>query len=221
MNLLFFEQVMLFDQGSILEKSKKRDIRRIEGHGMVAYLKRRLNSPIGKSLEMFLEGRWPHTAPFNEYLHICALQRHQLPVMNAMATGEQRRFGFPEYGFILVEEVKGVPLERKLYECESSDLRNKLLRSYGQLIARLHQKGFYCPLRLKDIIVTEDRESWVMIDRETRCPHSHFRSKFRARRSIDIAFRRTTRACPSFDEAQKRVVMAAYQETALSPKQSA
>ncbi len=150
MNLLSFEQVMLFDQGTILEKSKKRDIRRIEGHGMAAYLKRRLNSPIGKSLEMFLEGRWPHTAPFNEYRHICALQRHQLPVMNAMSTGEQRRFGFPEYGFILVEEVKGVPLDRKLCECESSDLRDKLLRSYGQLIARLHQKGFYCPLRLKE-----------------------------------------------------------------------
>jgi hypothetical protein len=210
MNLLSFEQLMFSDQGSIIEKSEKRDIRRIEGHGMAAYLKRRLHSELGKSLETYLQGQRAHTVPFNEYLHICALQRHHLPVMNAMATGEQRSFGFPGCGFILVEEVKGVALETILVQDENPDQSERLLQSYGQLMARLHEKGFYCPLRPKDIIVTDDQESLVMIDRETRCPHAHYRSRWRARRSLHIAFRRTARTCPSFDEAQMDIVMAAY-----------
>jgi len=210
MNLLSFEQLMFSDLGRIIEKTDKRDIRRIEGHGRAAFLKRRLHSEMGKSLESYLQGQRAHSAAYNEHLHISALQQHQLPVMNTMAVGEQRCLGFPGAGFILVEEVKGLALDSALDECEDAGQRDRLLQSYGQLLARLHEKGFYCPLRLKDIIVTQDRESLVMIDRETRCPHAHHRSSWRARRSLLNAFRRITRTCPSFDEAQKGTVMAAY-----------
>jgi hypothetical protein len=210
MNLLSFDQLMSSEQGGVIEKSKKREIHRVEGHGTAAYLKRRLISPMGTSLEMYMQGQRAHTVPFNEYLHICALQQQQLPVMNVMAAGEQRRLGFPRCGFILVEEVKGVPLDRVLCQCEDPDKENELLQSYGQLMARLHQKGFYCPLRLQDIIVTDDPPSLVMIDRETRYPYAHVRSRYRARRSLRIAFRRTTRSCPSFAEAQRDRVMQSY-----------
>ena len=213
MNLLSYDELMFSDLGSIVEKFKTQEIRRIESHGTVAYLKRRLTSPFSKSLEMYLEGQRAHSAPVNEYLHICALQRHQLPVMNAMAAGEQRRLGFPGCGFVLVEEVKGIQLDRMLCQCEDSDKIKELLQSYGQLTARLHRAGFYCPLRLKDIIVTDDRQSLVMIDRETRHPYPHYRSKYRARRSLRIAFRRTIREYPSFDEAHTSIIMQSYNES--------
>jgi hypothetical protein len=213
MNFLSFDQLMFSDLGSIVEKFKTQEIRRIEGHGTVAYLKRRLTSPISKSLEMYLEGQRAHSAPFNEYLHICELQRHQLPVMKAMATGEQRRLGFPGCGFVLVEEVKGIQMDRLLCQCKDPGKTKELLQSYGQLIARVHQAGFYCPLRLKDIIVTDDGESLVMIDRETRHPYPHYRSKYRAHRSLRIAFRRTVREYPSFDETQMSIIMQSYNKS--------
>jgi len=210
MNLSSFDQLMFSEQGGVIEKSRKREIHRIEGQGRAAYLKRRLSSPMGTSLEMYMRGQWAHTAPFNEYLHICALQQQQLPVMKVMAAGEQRRLGFPTCGFILVEEVKGVPLDRALCQCKDPDSEHELLRSYGQLMASLHQRGFYCPLRLKDIIVTDDQSPLVMIDREARYPYARVRSSLRARRSLRMAFRRTARSCPSFAEAQMDIVVQSY-----------
>jgi len=210
MNLLSFDQFMFSEQGDFVEKTKKREILRIEGHGRAAYLKRRLICPLGTSLEMYLQGQQPRSAPFTEYLHICALEQHQLPVMKAMAVGEQRRFGFPRCGFILVEEVRGVSLDSLLCQAQQADQRDELLQAYGRLMGRLHQAGFYCPLRLKDIIVTESESELVMIDREARYPYARRRSRLRARRSLDMAFRRTIRAYPSFDEAQMNRVRDAY-----------
>ena len=101
-------------------------------------------------------------------------------------------------------------LDRMLRQCQDPGKTKELLQSYGQLMARLHQAGFYCPLRLKDIIVTDDRESLVMIDRETRHPYPHYRSKYRAHRSLRTAFRRTIREYPSFDESQMDIIMQSY-----------
>lgn len=213
MNLLSFDQLMYSAQGDVIEKTQKREILRIEGQGSAAYLKRRKICPIGTSLEMCLQGQWPRSVPFTEYLHIRALEQRRFPVMQAMAVGEQRCCGFPRRGFILVEEVKGESLDRLLWADQSADQREELLQAYGRLMGRLHQAGFYCPLRLQDIIVMEGKPRLVMIDREARYPYARRQSRFRARRSLKMAFRRTIRSHPSFDEAQMKMVRDAYQDS--------
>ena len=111
MRLTSFEDLMFAEVGRVIEKSDKREIRRIEGDGKAAYLKRRLKTPVQKSLEMYFLDHCAYTAPFTEYLHVCSLQRLQFPVMNWMAAGEQRKWGVPCFGFILVEEVQGGRLD--------------------------------------------------------------------------------------------------------------
>ena len=211
MGLTSFEQLMFGDVGCVMEKNHKADIRRIEGYGRTAYLKRRLTSPIKESFEKYILDRRAHTAPFTEYLHICSLQRFQLPVMNVIAVGEHRRFGFPCFGFILVDEVRGDRLDEVLSRTHIQDTEVQFLQSFGTLLAKLHKNGFYSSLRLKDIIVTDiNKASLVMIDRETRHPYPRPQSKMKARRSLDRSFRRIRRDMPAFDEHHTNVVMQSY-----------
>jgi hypothetical protein len=211
MGLVSFEQLMFGDIGRVIEKDHKSEILRIESYGRTAYLKRRLTSPILKSIEMYFLGRCAHTVPFTEYLHVCSLQRFRFPVMNSIATGEQRKLGFPCFGFILVDEVKGSRLDVVLNPADTQDNKVPLLQSFGKLLAKLHQHGFYTPLCLKDIIVTDINEaSLVMIDRETRHPYPRHQSKIKARRSLDRSFRRIRRNLPAFDEDHINIVMQSY-----------
>lgn len=211
MGLTSFEQLMFGDVGCVMEKDHKRDVRRIEGCGRTAYLKRRLTTSMQKSVERYLLDRRAHTAPFNEYLHVCSLQRFQFPVMNPIAAGEQRKLGFPCCGFVLVDEVRGTRLDVVLNHADTQDSKVNLLQSFGRLLARLHKHGFYASLRLKDVIVTDTKEaSLVMIDREARHPHPRHRSKTRARRSLDRSFRRIRRNFSAFDEDHMNIVMQSY-----------
>ena len=211
MGLASFDTLMFADIGSVVEQHDTREIRRIEGHGKAAYLKRRLASSIPTSLEMYLLGQRAHTASFNEYLHIQALQKHRFSVMNAMTAGEHHWFGLPRCGFILAEEVRGSQLDHFLTQCEP-DEREKLLQLYGRLVAQLHRSGFYCPLRLKDIIATDDQRSLVMIDRETRYPYPRKYSPYRARKALNVTFRRIQRSLPSFNHSQRQIILQAYRE---------
>jgi len=211
MGLLSFEQLMFGDIGRVIGKDHKSDIRRVEGYGKTAYLKRRLTNPIRKSLEMYFLDRCAHTAPFTEYLHLCSLQRFQFPVMNSIAAGEQRKLGFPCFGFILVDEVRGSRLDEVLNLTDTQDNKVQLLRSFGKLLAKLHQHGFYAALCPKDIIVTDINEaSLVMIDREARHPHPCHLSKIKARRSLGRSFHRIRRNLPAFDEDHINIVMQSY-----------
>lgn len=214
MKLDTFEQLMFSEVGSLVDKGDRNEIRRIEGGGRTAYLKRRRTSSVAKSIESYLWGRNPHTAPFKEYLHVCSLQQFQLPVMNCIAVGENRKWGFPQFGFILVDEVKGTPLDLvlNLKDMQNNDLR--LLRSYGALMAKLHRHGFYGSLRLKDIIVTDtNQSSLVMIDREARHPYPRCRSTIKARHALDRSFRRTRRTSPDFNETHIKIVMQSYNDS--------
>jgi len=213
MGLVSFERLMFGDVGCVMEKNQKADIRRIEGHGRTAYLKRRLTSSVAKSIESCLSGRRAHTAPFTEYLHICSLHQFQLPAMNYIAAGEQRKLGFPQLGFILVDEVKGTRLDQALNLADVQDHELRLLRSYGALLARLHRHGFYGSLRLKDIIVTDiNQGSLVMIDRETRHPYPRFRSTIKARQALNRSFRRIRRDLSDFNEDHINIVMQSYSD---------
>jgi hypothetical protein len=211
MGLTSFEQLMYRDIGRVIQKDDISDVRLIEGYGRTAYLKRHITSPIKKSIEKYFSDRCAHTAPFTEYLHICSLERFQFPVVNSIAVGEQRKLGFPCFGFILVDEVKGSRLDEALNLTDTQGTDVQLLQSFGRLLAKLHQHGFYAQLRLKDIIVTDmNKPSLVMIDRETRHPYPCRLSKIRARQSLDRSFRRIKRDSLDFNEDHKNIVMQAY-----------
>ena len=213
MRLDTFEQLMFAEIGCVLEKGDHNETRRIEGYGRTAYLKRRLTGSVAKSIESCLSGRRAHTAPFTEYLHVCSLQQFQLPVMNCIAAGEKRKLGFPQFGFILVDEVKGTRLDQALNLDDMQDHELRLLRSYGSLLARLHRHGFYGSLRLKDIIVTNvNQASLVMIDREARHPYPRCRSTIKANQALDRSFRRIRRDLPGFNENHINIVMQSYSD---------
>lgn len=207
MGLMSFEQLMFSHIGCVV----KQNVRRIKGCGKVVYLKQHFATPILKSIEKYLQGQYPHAAPFDEYIHICSLQQAQLPVMIPIAAGERRILGFPVCGFILVDEVKGVRLNELLSQVGTENEKTALLRAFGRLLARLHQHGFYTPLRFKDIIVTDENEtSLVMIDRESRNSYPRHRSKAKAKRSLNTSFRRIKRDFPELNEHQISTVIEAY-----------
>ncbi|MEN6384138.1 MAG: lipopolysaccharide kinase InaA family protein [Phycisphaerales bacterium] len=213
MNLHTFEQLMFSEVGSVVEKGDRNEILRIEGAGRTVYLKRRLICSVAKSIESYLFGTMAYSAPFREYLHICSLQKFQFPVMNCIAVGEKRKWGMPQYGFILVDEVKGTPLDKVLNLTNMQDKDVRLPRSYGTLLARLHRHGFYGSLRLKDIIVMDsDQSSIVMIDREARYSHPRCRWAIRARNSLNRSFRRIRRTSPEFNQSHIDIVKQAYND---------
>lgn len=208
--LISFEQLMFGDVGCLIAKSRNYEIRRIEAGGRAAYLKRRFNTSIRKSIERYLQGKYAHTVCFDEYIHICELQKLQLPVMNPIASGERRTSGFPQCGFFLTEEVKGVNLSKALEQAGTENEKTKLLQSYGQMLARLHYHGFYAVLRLKDVIVTEKNPiSLVIIDREAWHCYPRRRSKIKAKRSLNKSFSRT-KIETAIDEYQINVIMDSY-----------
>jgi hypothetical protein len=211
MGLDSFEQLMYSDIGCVIQKDHKSDVRFIEGFGRAVYLKRHLTSSIVESLEKFILDRCAYTKPFTEYLQICSLQRFQFPVMNFIAAGEQRKLGFPSFGFILVERVDGNRLDEVLNLTDIQNTDVHLLQSFGELLAQLHEKGFYTHLRLKDVIVADiDKPSLVLIDRETRHPFPNHCSKMKAKKSLDRSFRRIKRDSPAFTEDHKNIVMQSY-----------
>ena len=207
-----FDKLMFDDIGTVIKKGYAREIRRIDACGKIVYLKRRTTPQSSRtSFEMYLQGMRAHTIPYIEYLHVKALQRSGFPAMKVIAAGEQRRYGFPGCGFILLDEVKGTPFDLLLKNATDTEARDCLLRAYGRLLAKLHQHGFYAATRLKDLIATnQEDQPLVLIDRETRYPYPRRRSKHKAKRTLKNSFRRITRELPSFDQDQQRIVMQAY-----------
>ncbi|HBG28618.1 MAG: hypothetical protein A2Y10_12680 [Planctomycetes bacterium GWF2_41_51] len=218
MGLMSFEQLMFNDIGCKIDNR----VRRIEGCGKVVYLKRQFNTSIYKSIEKYLQGQYPHSKGFNEYTHIRFLQQAQMPVMDPIATGERRKLGFPRCGFILVEEVKGVLLDKCLNELSIEAQKTALLQAFGRLLARLHQNGFYASLRFKDIIVTDVNESsLVMIDRETRRIYPRYYQKIKAKISLNKSLHRIKRTFRAFDDHYMNIILEAYKSVSLPGRDEA
>lgn len=212
LQLTCFESLMTADIGQILESEATRESRRINQNNQVAYLKRQFIVPKKLCLETNLLLQKAHTPAVNEHIYIQKLKAQQFAVMNVMAVGERRRSGFPIEGFILVEEVTGTQLDHFLNNTDDSEQQRGLLEAYGQLIAKLHHCGFYAPLRIKDLIVTDAaNNTLVMIDREVRNPYPRRQSQSRAQRSLLNSFRRTRREFKNFSDEMQSTVMEAYQ----------
>lgn len=194
-----FQALMAAPVGELLDHDKGgRELRRItlpvNGGSQPLFLKRIGHEPLRVVLRMLLFGRKPRCGPLREKLMIDALTAAGLPVMRALAWGEERRFGLPVRGFLLVEGVEGTDVGHLFTDLSPTD-RRMLAESFGAFVARLHHAGFFQPVRLKDVfcVVRPEGYAFTLIDRETSKP---WPTAFTRRRSVNAlarAYRRTIR----------------------------
>lgn len=110
--------------------------------------------------------------------------------MEPVAWGERRQLGLPACGFLVVREVAGQEVAELFDQADGWEKR-VLMEDAGRLIGRLHAKGFFHPVRLKDLIHTEG--GMVLIDRETSKPRRSLFLKKKCLVSLARAVRRTVR----------------------------
>lgn len=156
------------------------------------YLKRMRDEPAVWLLRSLLYGRRPHSGPLREMQMLTALREAGFTVMKPVAWGEERRWGVPIAGFLVVAEVQGAEVAG-LFDTYSGAERHALLGQVGGLVGRLHAAGFFHPVRLKDLICEEPLRQLVLIDRETSKPWPARFSRQRAVSSLARAARRTLR----------------------------
>lgn len=128
--------------------------------------------------------------------------------METVAWGQEWVKGFQFRGFLLVRKVCGKEVS-DLFENACGLERNQLMEQVGELIGRLHAKGFYQPVRLKDLICAE--QGLVLIDRETSKPWRSFFWKRQCVVSLARAFRRTIRDGYLFGVGSTRAFLQGYQ----------
>jgi len=140
---------------------------------------------------------------------IDALTSAGLPVMRALAWGEERRCGLPVRGFLLVKGVRGTDLA-DLFAAGSIAERRSLMYALGKFVGRLHGAGFYQPVRLKDVFCEKPPggnmagHSFMLIDRESSKPWPSSFSLRRCINSLARAYRRTIRDGYRFGRAEVR-----------------
>ena len=158
--------------------------------GGVFYLKRVGPESLKIHLRTLLCGRSPHSGALRELTLLHSLRHAGFQTMEPVAWGERRRFGVPLDGFLVVRKVQGKEVAA-LFDGMDGSHRRRLMEETGRLIGRLHAKGFFQPVRLKDLILTE--AGLVLIDRETSKPWPVGFSRRRAAESLERAVRRTLR----------------------------
>ena len=136
------------------------------------YLKRTYHEPLGKILRQAALLRTPHYNTAREAVAIGQLNARGFATQEVVASGERRRWGIPVGSFLLAREVKGVHLASGFREL-SGERRVSVLRAYGELLAGLHDAGFFHRLKFNDLIATgieEETVALVMIDRDVSAP---------------------------------------------------
>jgi hypothetical protein len=203
MGLLSFADFMAGPAGELLDSEKGgRQLRLLQtkhqGEMQRFFLKRLGREPFTKLVQMLLFGRWPSSGPIRELHMLNRLNEAGFATMRPVAFGERRFFGWPLGGFLLVEEVRGKEVADFHALCPPPVRRN-LFHALGGYLGRLHAAGFYQPVRLKDLFLSNDpgREdeayAFVLIDRETCKPWPAKFSRRRALQALARATRRTLR----------------------------
>ncbi|MFQ5429837.1 MAG: lipopolysaccharide kinase InaA family protein [Phycisphaerae bacterium] len=153
----------------------------IDGAPRTFYLKRVFRVPANHALWPTLRGRSVFSQPAREWRICQDLARAGLPVMKAVAFGEERHLGVPKRAFLLVEAVPMpytlehwlVPGFPKPPPVGPETLR-RLLYEVGVLIGTLYRAGFDWPdLSAKHIYAApQDRRRWefrlIDVERMTR-----------------------------------------------------
>ncbi len=187
---------------SINKDSNGREVRRLvlsdKGEPFRFYLKRSSRVSLTHLLRMLLVGRRPMSASIREKTLIELMQQAGVAMMEPVAWGERRRFGFPRCGFLLVREVIGEEVA-DIYRNLSKVDQQKLFNAIGRFVGRLHKSGFYQPVRIKDLFCSaetnfeQDKIDLVLIDRETGKPWASRFSSKKCVRSLARSFRRQIR----------------------------
>lgn len=178
-HLATFPALMAIDGGTVYEQNDQRDVRRLEIKQQHFFLKRVTSEKISSALESYLGGKLAHSKPFKEMLHFKFLRAKGFAVAEVVAVGEKLRLGVPVEGFIMTREVPGRDLS-EVYRTAGNGDRLHIMASFGALVGRLHNHGFFGSIRLKDIICSGgpgESMRMTLIDREVRNPYPRTPSK--------------------------------------------
>lgn len=166
-----------------------REMRRIEAGGQSFFLKRSGNESLLRHLRMLCWFCRPQSDVLLEVKMLLTLRSAGFAVMEPVAWGEESIGWFKVRGFLLVREVIGKEVT-ELFDCLSEREKCALMVQVGQLVGRLHAQGFFHPVRLKDLILTNT--GLVLIDRETSKP---WKSLFLKRYCLNSISRSYHRMC--------------------------
>ena len=169
-----------YSDGQIVSRPSKRPVRclylTVAGHRRKYFLKQTRVESFLRVLKTWRRNRVLHSSPVREFLILELFRMQGIPVMNVVAWGELKIFGWPVKGFLLVEEVAGRGFA-EIYQNASLQIRRRMMWVYGELMGTLHLKGIISNVRLRDLIwVSKDyttfRKCLVVIDREHGQIHS-------------------------------------------------
>jgi tRNA A-37 threonylcarbamoyl transferase component Bud32 len=198
------------EAGTLVSKDTEgRELRRLEADDEVFFLKRSGTESLLRHLRMILFGFFPRCGALREVYLIQRLKSAGFAVMEPVAWGQERVKGFQFRGFLLVRKVCGKEVT-DLFESSSGLERNQLMEQVGELMGKLHEKGFFQPVRLKDLICVE--EGLVLIDRETSKPWKSFFGERRCMASLARAIRRTVRDGYRFGAGSAGAFLRGYQK---------
>jgi hypothetical protein len=180
MGLSEFQDFVDYSDGLVVSRPSKRPVRSlyltVAGHRRKYFLKQAWGESIRGVLKALCRHQAPHSSAIRELFIIELFRDQGIPVMNAVAWGEHKVFGWPVAGFLLVEEVVGGNFVNAYREV-SLRIRRRMMWVYGELMGALHQRGIRSNVLLRDLIFTSQvyttfRKCLVVIDREHGLPYS-------------------------------------------------
>ncbi len=157
-----------------MSRPSKRQVRTLyldlDGKRKKYFLKQSRSQSLKGALKRWCGFQQTHSATAREILLLQLFREHGIPVMNPVAWGERKIFGWSMGGFLLVEEVVGKEFV-EVYRTASSSTRRRLMWVHGELMGNLHEQGIESKVHPRDLIcVSRDyttfRTCLVVIDRE-------------------------------------------------------
>jgi len=186
--------IMHCDAGDLVERAQGRDTREIDLDGQPFFLKRVYQEKFSAALESYFGGKLAHSKPYKEMLHYRFLRDAGFDVAEVVAVGEKLRLGIPVSGFIMTAKVEGKELSQVFQQADRRG-RRRIACAFGTLVGRLHHRGFFGSIRLKDVICNGspgDRLQMTLIDREVRNPFPRRVTRKRVLSRLMLNIRRQT-----------------------------
>lgn len=218
-----FENLMLKNDGELISSEKRAQTLRLDlpapNGTKICFLKRTLVHRRRKNFQALMQFARPHTDVYREMQLAQKLRDAGIPAMRILAWGEERKFGFPIRGFILTEAVTGMSLD-EMFRTGNARMRRRIVAAFGSFVARLHERGFFQTVRLKDLICADSDSpdlKLTLIDRAaSNCRRKFFWSHF-CLQALARGFRRMKRDQVVFEGELERVFADAYVKS-IAPK---
>lgn len=207
-----YQRLMDLETGTLVERNDEREIRYLLLDGTGFYLKRVRREKISAAIERYLSGGLAHGRPYREMQQFRCLRWNGFDVADVVAVGEESRFGLPVSGFIMTREVPGKDL-LQWYRQSNKKGRRHIVRHFGALVGKLHRRGFFGSIRLKDVISADEpgkKMTLKLIDRETRNPFPRRPNRNRVLDKFLINFRRQLSQGEKFSRRELKVLTKHY-----------